>query len=84
MKKIIISLVMTFLFVCNTFALGAKTESYELIPIAPCEFEIKFATHDDFIAFVNGHADFIEVRFLDEETLTAGIFIDESCGMCLL
>lgn len=84
MKKIIISLVMTLLFVCSTFALGAKTESYELIPIAPCEFEIKFATHDDFIAFVNGHADFIEVRFLDEETLTAGIFIDESCGMCLL
>lgn len=84
MKKIIISLVMTVLLACSVFALGAKTESYELIPTAPCEFEIKFATHDDFIAFVNGHADFIEVRFLDEKTLTAGIFIDESCGMCLL
>ena len=84
MKKIIISLVMTLLFACSVFALGAKRESYELIPIAPCEFEIKFTTHDDFMAFVNGHADFIEVRFLDEETLTAGIFIDESCGMCLL
>ena len=84
MKKIIISLVMTLLLACSAFALGAKTESYELIPIAPCEFEIKFTTHDDFMTFVNGHADFIEVRFLDEETLTAGIFIDESCGMCLL
>ena len=83
MKKIIISLVMTVLLVCNTFALGAKTESYELIPIAPCEFEIKFATHNDFMAFVIGHAEFIEVRFLDEETLTAGIFIDEIYGMCL-
>ena len=84
MKKIIISLVMTFLLVYSAFALGAKTESYELIPVAPCEFEIKFATYDDFKAFVIGHANFIEVRFLDEETLTAGIFIDESCGMCLL
>ena len=84
MKKIIISLVMTFLLVCSAFALGAKTESYELIPTAPCEFEIKFTTHDDFITFVNRHAEFIEVRFLDEETLTAGIFIDESYGMCLL
>ena len=84
MKKIIISLIMTVLLVCSAFALGVKTESYELIPTAPCEFEIKFTTHDDFMAFVNGHADFIEVRFLDEETLTAGIFIDESCGMCLL
>ena len=84
MKKIIISLIMAFLLACSAFALGAKTESYELIPTAPCEFEIKFATHDDFMAFVTGHADFIKVRFLDEETLTAGIFIDESCGMCLL
>ena len=84
MKKIIISLVMILLLVCSAFALGAKTESYELISTAPCEFEIKFATHDDFKAFVIGHADFIEVRFLDEKTLTAGIFIDESCGMCLL
>ena len=83
MKKIIISLVMTLLLVCNTFALGAKTDSYELIPTAPCEFEIKFATHDDFMAFVTGHADFIEVRYLDEATLTAGIFIDEIYGMCL-
>ena len=84
MKKIIISLVMILLLVCSVFALGAKTESYELIPTAPCEFEIKFTTHDDFMAFVTGHADFIKVRFLDEETLTAGIFIDESYGMCLL
>ena len=84
MKKIIISLVMILLLVCSAFALGAKTESYELIPTAPCEFEIKFTTHDDFMAFVIGHADFIEVRFLDEEALTAGIFIDESCEMCLL
>ena len=84
MKKIIISLVMTLLLVCSAFALGAKTESYELIPTAPCEFEIKFTTHDDFMTFVTGHAEFIEVRFLDEETLTAGIFIDESYGMCLL
>ena len=84
MKKIIISLIMTVLLVCNTFALGAKTESYELIPIAPCEFEIKFTTHDDFMAFVNGHAEFVKVRYIDEATLTAGIFIDESCGMCLL
>ena len=83
MKKIIISLAMTFLLVCNIFALGAKTESYELIPAAPCEFEIKFTTHDDFMAFVNGHAEFIEVRYLDEATLTAGIFIDEIYGMCL-
>lgn len=83
MKKIILGLVMTALIACNAFALGAKTESYELIPTAPCEFEIKFTTHDDFMAFVNGHADFIEVRFLDEETLTAGIFIDEIYGMCL-
>ena len=83
MKKIIISLVMTLLLVCSTFALGAKTESYELIPIAPCEFEIKFTTHDDFMAFVNGHAEFVEVRYIDEETLTAGIFIDEIYGMCL-
>lgn len=83
MKKIILGLVMTALIACNAFALGAKTESYELIPTAPCEFEIKFATHDDFMAFVNGHADFIEVRFLDEATLTAGIFIDEIYGMCL-
>ena len=83
MKKIILGLVMTALIACNAFALGAKTESYELIPTAPCEFEIRFTTHDDFMAFVNGHADFIEVRFLDEETLTAGIFIDEIYGMCL-
>ena len=83
MKKIILGLVMTALLACNAFALGAKTESWELIPTAPCEFELKFATHDDFMAFVNGHADFIEVRFLDEETLTAGIFIDEIYGMCL-
>ena len=84
MKKIIISLVMILLLACSAFALGAKTESYELIPTAPCEFEIKFTTHDDFMAFVNGHAEFVEVRYIDEETLTAGIFIDESCGMCLL
>lgn len=83
MKKIILGLIMTALLACNAFALGAKTESYELIPTAPCEFEIRFTTHDDFMAFVNGHADFIEVRFLDEETLTAGIFIDEIYGMCL-
>lgn len=83
MKKIIISLVMTLLLVCSTFALGAKTENYELIPTAPCEFEIKFTTHDDFMAFVTGHAEFIEVRYLDEATLTAGIFIDEIYGMCL-
>ena len=83
MKKIILGLVMTALIACNAFALGAKAESYELIPTAPCEFEIRFTTHDDFMAFVNGHADFIEVRFLDEETLTAGIFIDEIYGMCL-
>ena len=30
MKKIIISLVMILLLVCSAFALGAKTESYEL------------------------------------------------------
>ena len=66
MKKIIISLIMTFLLACSTFALGAKTESYELIPTAPCEFEIKFTTH-----------------YIDEATLTAGIFIDEAYGMCL-
>lgn len=83
MKKIIFGLIMTALLACNAFALGGKTESYELIPTAPCEFEIKFTTHDDFMAFVNGHADFIEVRFLDEATLTAGIFIDEIYGMCL-
>lgn len=79
MKKTIISLVMTILLACS----GAKTESYELIPTAPCEFEIKFATHDDFMAFVNGHAEFVEVRYIDEATLTAGIFIDEAYGMCL-
>ena len=83
MKKIIISLVMAVAVVYSSFALGGKTESYELIPTAPCEFEIKFTTHDDFMTFVNGHADFIEVRFLDEATLTAGIFIDEIYGMCL-
>jgi hypothetical protein len=83
MKKTIISLVMTILLACSAFALGAKTESYELIPTAPCEFEIKFATHDDFMAFVNGHAEFVEVRYIDEATLTAGIFIDEAYGMCL-
>ena len=83
MKKIIISLVMAAAVIYSSFALGGKTKSYELIPVAPCEFEIKFATHDDFMAFVTGHADFIEVRFLDEETLTAGIFIDEIYGMCL-
>lgn len=83
MKKTIISLVMTILLVCSTFALGAKTESYELIPTAPCEFEIKFTTHDNFMAFVNEHAEFVEIRYLDEATLTAGIFIDEIYGMCL-
>ena len=83
MKKIIISLVMAVAVVYSSFALGGKTESYELIPTAPCEFEIKFTTHDDFMTFVNGHADFIEVGFLDEATLTAGIFIDEIYGMCL-
>ena len=83
MKKIIISLVMAVAVVYSSFALGSKTESYELIPVAPCEFEIKFSTYDDFVAFVIGHAEFVEVRYIDEATLTAGIFIDEAYGMCL-
>ena len=40
MKKIIISLVMAVAVVYSSFALGGKTESYELIPVAPCEFEV--------------------------------------------
>lgn len=83
MKKIIISLVMAATVACSSFALGGKTKSYELIPTAPCEFEIKFTTHDDFMAFVNGHVEFVEVRYIDEATLTAGVFIDEIYGMCL-
>lgn len=84
MKKIIISLAMAVIVACSSFALGGKTESYELIPVAPCEFEIKFATYNDFMAFEKNHADYIEIRYIDEETLSAGIFIDETYGMCLL
>ena len=83
MKKIIISLVMVAAVIYSSFALGGKTKSYELIPVAPCEFEIKFSTYDDFMAFKNNHADYIEVRYIDEETLSAGLFIDEAYGMCL-
>ena len=83
MKKIIIILVMMAVVACSSFALGGKTESYELIPVAPCEFEIKFSTYDDFMAFKNNHADYIEVRYIDEATLSAGLFIDEAYGMCL-
>ena len=83
MKKIIISLVMAATVACSSFALGGKTKSYELIPVAPCEFEIKFSTYDDFMAFENNHADYIEVRYIDEATLSAGLFIDEAYGMCL-
>lgn len=35
------------------------------------------------MAFKNNHADYIEVRYIDEETLSAGLFIDEAYGMCL-
>ena len=83
MKKIIISLVMAVVVVYSSFALGGKTESYELIPVAPCEFEIKFSTYDDFVAFKNNHEDYIEVRYIDEATLSAGLFIDEAYGRCL-
>lgn len=83
MKKIIISLVMAAAVACSSFASGGKTESYELVSTAPCEFEIKFSTYDDFMAFIKSHAEFIEVRYTDEATLSAGLFIDEAYGMCL-
>ncbi len=84
MKKIIISLAFLIVTTFNIFALGGKNKYYELIPVAPQEFEIVFTKYEYFINFVERHADFIEVRYIDENTLSAGIFIDERYGMCLL
>ena len=83
MKKIILGLAIAAAMSVGAFGLGGKTESYELIPTAPNEFVVQFETRQDFDNFVNGHADFVEVRYVDEETLSAGIFIDESNATCL-
>lgn len=96
MKKIIMALVLVAAFVGQAAAANksetgyVETSDYILRREAPgeesVEYEIEFKSDEAFIAFKTKHADFIKVRYIDEDSKSAGIiiYIDNNNGCCLV